>query len=301
MAAYQRQVRAAERQAEIQHWYELNTQLVALGSAHEDEFDEVSAPVAPPIDPPEEPAIVARHERDQLSGIAFWKRSARREARARAYEAAAREIAEEHDKREKERAELQAQLDDGWRRLVANDRNAVFEVLEAAYDDNEMPAAPIDVHGDGAALLMKVGSPSELIPEREVTTTPTGKLTHKRRTKNAINALYAEILASHVVATAREAFAVAPGLHTVRILAIRGDRLGGGLQLIPLYAGEFSRASVQQEGWKSTNVLAFIESHGNLRYKGQAQEVAPLVTKSDADLRAAVDHLAAQLQWKPAP
>jgi hypothetical protein len=148
---------------------------------------------------------------------------------------------------------------------------------------------------------MKVGSPSELIPEREVTTTPTGKLTHKRRTKNAINALYAEILASHVVATAREAFAVAPGLHTVRILAIRGDRLGGGLQLIPLYAGEFSRASVQQEGWKSTNVLAFIESHGNLRYKGQAQEVAPLVTKSDADLRAAVDHLAAQLQWKPAP
>jgi hypothetical protein len=58
---------------------------------------------------------------------------------------------------------------------------------------------------------------------------------------------------------------------------------------------------VQQGGWKDTNVLAFIESHGNLRYKGQAQEVAPLVTKSDADLRAAVDHLAAQLQWKPAP
>ena len=134
-----------------------------------------------------------------------------------------------------------------------------------------------------------------------MTTTPTGRLSHKRRTKNSINALYAEILASHVVATVKEAFAVAPGLKTIRILTIRGDRLGGGLQLIPLYAGQFDRASVQREGWKSTNVLAFIESHGSIRYKGQAQEVAPLATKSDPELRAVIVELAAQLQWKPAP
>jgi hypothetical protein len=133
MASYQRQVRAAERQAEIGHWYELNEQLISLGSAHEDEFDEVTAPVAPPIEPSDEGAISARHEHEQLSGIEFWKRSARREAKARAHEAAANEIAEERHKLGEEREELQAQLDEGWRRLLANDRHAVFEVIEAAF------------------------------------------------------------------------------------------------------------------------------------------------------------------------
>ena len=141
MASYQRQVRATERQAELEHWYSLNNQLVSLGSAHEDDFDEVTPPVAPPIEPPSENEIVARHQHEQLSGVAFWKHSARREARARAYEAAAREITEERDKREEERRALQAELDEEWRRLVANDRHAVFEAIEAAFDDNEMPAA----------------------------------------------------------------------------------------------------------------------------------------------------------------
>ncbi len=88
-----------------------------------------------------------------------------------------------------------------------------------------MRAAVIDVRGASATMLMKIGAPGELIPEREVAQTPTGKLTHKRRTKSVANALYAEIMASHIVATAKEGLAVAPGLREARVLAIRGDRL----------------------------------------------------------------------------
>src|SRR4051794_40061444 len=38
MAAYERQVRAAERQAELEHWLEVNRQMLALAFVHEDHF-----------------------------------------------------------------------------------------------------------------------------------------------------------------------------------------------------------------------------------------------------------------------
>jgi hypothetical protein len=71
--------------------------------------------------------------------------------------------------------------------------------------------------------------------------------------------------------------------------------------LIPLYTGDFTRASVRRRDWMDINVLAFIETHGDIRYKGQAQELAPLATRNEPELRAAVDDVADQLDWKPAP
>jgi hypothetical protein len=301
MAAYERQVRAAERQAEFEHWLTLNQQMLALAFVHKEEFPAVTKPIAPTPTAVDEAAILARRTAEATAGIPFWKRAARREARSRAQNDAAAETAAEKDRRALEHADMQSKLDRDWQLLVANEEHAVLEALEAAFEDNEMPAAPMSVGHDGASVLMKIGGPAELIPEREVTRTPTGKPTHRRRPKGTINALYAEILASHVVATVREGFAVAPGLKHIRVLAIRGDRLGGGLQLIPLYAGEFDRESMDRGDWDDVNVLGLIEAHGAIRYKGQAQEVAPLPTKTDLELRASVDAVAAQLSWKPAP
>src|SRR4051812_30643141 len=48
MAAYERQVRATERQEELEHWAELNRQLIALGSAHLDHFPPAEPRLAPP-------------------------------------------------------------------------------------------------------------------------------------------------------------------------------------------------------------------------------------------------------------
>jgi hypothetical protein len=274
--------------------------MLALGYVHEEDFPDATAPVAPPPERLDERAIIARHESEQRSGVPLWRRSNRRDAKARAREAAAAEIASEQEKRERDRQALQVHLDERWRLVLANDKEAVFDILEAAFEDNEMPAAPIDVDGATATILMKFAAPDELIPEREVATTPTGKPTHKRRSKRTTNELYAEILASHVMATVKEVFAVAPAIQHIRVLAIRGDRLGGGLQLVPLYMGEFNRQVLPRE-WNDINVLGLIERHGEIRYKGQAQELAPLTTRNDPQLRAAVDELARQLDWKPAP
>lgn len=301
MAAHERQVRAAERQTELEHWFELNKQMLSLAFVHKDSFPDAVAPTVAPPEAVDESEVLARHEREQLTGISIFKRSQRRAAKERASETAAQEVERETGQRARDHDAVQSSLDEHWRQLLANDSHAVFEAIEAAFEDNEMPAAVIDTHEVSATLLMKIGSPGELIPEREVTHTPTRTLTHKRRTKSAINALYAEIMASHIVATAREALAVAPGLREVRVLSVRGDRLGGGLQLIPLYAGVFDRQALMRNDWDDLNVLGFVEAHGNIRYKGQAQEVAALRVKDDPELRSTLDEIAAHLDWKPAP
>lgn len=302
MAAHERQVRAAERQAELEHWIELNQQMLSLAYVHTETFTpRTEAPVAPAAEPIDEAAIAAEHQRAQREGISVFKRAARRAAKIRAAELAADEVAGKQREQAREQAEYQEHLDGWWRQLLANDRDVVFESIEMAFDDNEMPAAPMDVDGDAATLLMRIPAPGDLIPEREATTTPTGRPTHKRRTKSTVNHLYAEILASHALATVKEALAVAPGLATVKVLVIRGDQLGGGLQLIPLYTGAFARGDLATVPWHEINALALVEQHGEIRYKGQAQEVAPLTTKGDPALRDVLDELAEQLEWKAAP
>jgi hypothetical protein len=300
MAAYQRQVRAAERQAELEHWLELNKQMLSLAFVHKDEFPDAVAPLAPPPETVDHQEVLARHEREQLIGVSVFKRAQRRAAKQRANELAEEEVKWDRERVAREHAARQASLDEYWQRLLANDSEIVMEAVESAFEDNEMSAGVIDVHDGSATLLMKIGAPDELIPEREVTQTPTGKPTHKRRTKRVINALYAEIMASHVVATAKEALAVAPALGEARLLVIRGDRLGGGMQLAPLYAGRFERASIAHTDWEHLNVLGFVEARGEINYKGQAQEVAALQTQNDPELRAALDEIAAHLEWKPA-
>src|SRR5262245_25748550 len=51
MAAYERQLRAAERQAELEHWVAVNQQLGALASVHREQFPPAQRPTAPPPAP----------------------------------------------------------------------------------------------------------------------------------------------------------------------------------------------------------------------------------------------------------
>jgi hypothetical protein len=114
MAAYERQVRAAERQAEFDHWLELNRSMVALGEAHREDFPLARRPVAPAAETVDADAIRSRHETEQREGIGFLKRAERKAAKQRAAELAAREVAVEETRREQEQAARQAELDEAW-------------------------------------------------------------------------------------------------------------------------------------------------------------------------------------------
>jgi hypothetical protein len=75
-------------------------------------------------------------------------------------------------------------------------------------------------------------------------------LVTSKRTKAERNDLYAQSLASNVLATVREALAVAPGLAKVSVLTVcKGDSMSGTPMVTALCAVAFDRALVERIGW----------------------------------------------------
>ncbi len=159
-------------------------------------------------------------------------------------------VAEEKQRRDAARAAEQQELDAEWTQLLENDPAVTLPALEAAFADNESPAAAIDCDGKRTTVVMQFASPEAIVPERKPSRTPTGKRTLKKRTKTEINALYLEALGSNVLATVKEALAVAPGTEIVQLLVIRREteKTKNAGHLAAVYVGEFNRA-----GYESAN------------------------------------------------
>ncbi|HEV2858131.1 MAG TPA: hypothetical protein VGW80_07000 [Solirubrobacterales bacterium] len=351
IATYERQLRAAQREADIDRVASLERALV---SAHRESFPKAQRKALPPPEPvdaeslrtaleaeagiPEltkqlgsedsppvatEPEPVDRYElmrefrKRRRQGIPFWRIrdqiDVAREADQEAEEAAAREaserkaaqeaeqrrldglwsdlqrarasvaeelpgrIAAEQERREAARAAEQQELDEGWAKLQANDPEVTLPALKKAFADNEAPAEAIRCEGDRTTVVMRFSSPEAIVPERKPARTPTGKRTLKKRTKTEINALYLEALGSNVLATVKEAFAVAPGTETVRLLVVRRetDKKHAG-QLVPIYVGEFNRGGYESARPGSPGRALSLAPESMLNLKGKTEQVAPL-------------------------
>jgi hypothetical protein len=206
-------------------------------------------PVARPPEPVDRYELMREHRKRARAGIPIWSIRARieaaRAADREADEAAAAEaekrgeaerveqaaldnawaelnqarslladqvavnVEAERSRRAERHAAEQAQVDRDWQRLQANDPEVTLDALEQAFADNEAPAAAIDCEGDHTTVVMQFVGPEAIIPEKKPARTPTGKQTLKKRTKTEINALYLQALGSNVLATVKEAFAVA--------------------------------------------------------------------------------------------
>jgi hypothetical protein len=197
-------------------------------------------------------------------------------------------VAAERQRRDAERAEEQARLDAEWEKLQANEPDVTIEALEAAFADNESPAAPLNCEGDRTTVVMQFASPEAIVPERKPSRTPTGKRTLKKRTKTEINALYVEALGSNVLATVKEAFAVAPGTHVVQMLVIRRETdKKHASELAAIYVGEFGRRSYDRgaSGSRQPGNALTLASEAVLNLKGKTQQVTPIDLSGRPDLR----------------
>jgi hypothetical protein len=207
-------------------------------------------------------------------------------ARAGVAEEVVHSVDAEKKRRTEERAAEQSVLDDEWERLKANDPSVTLSVLEAAFADNEAPAAAIDCDGDRTTVVMQFVTPEAIIPERKPARTPTGKRTLKKRTKTEINALYLEALGSNVLATIKETFAVAPGINVVQMLVVRRetDKKQAG-QMAAIYVGEFDRAShANASGARSPGKALETAAESLLNLKGKTQAVSPIDLTGEDDL-----------------
>jgi hypothetical protein len=209
-------------------------------------------------------------------------------ARALVVEQLERNIEAEKDRRAAARATEQEQNDRDWERLNANDPEVTLAALEQAFADNEAPAAAIDCEGDHATVLMQFVPPEAIVPGRRPGRTPTGKRTLKKRTKTEINALYLQALGSNVLATVKEAFAVAPGTEVIQLMVIRRetDKRHAG-ELAAIYLGEFDRtgfagASDARDPARSLGLAR----EAVLNLKGQTAAASPIDLSDRNDLKA---------------
>ena len=163
--------------------------------------------------------------------------------------------------------------------------------LERAFADNEAPAAAIDCEGDHTTVVMQFVEPEAIVPERRPGRTPTGKRTLKKRKKTEINALYLEALGSNVLATVKEAFAVAPGTDVVQVMVVRTEtqqRYAG--RLAAIYLGEFDRAGFSgASGARDPARSLKMATGAVLNLKGQATTVSPIDLFGREDLQRVLD------------
>jgi hypothetical protein len=125
-----------------------------------------------------------------------------------------------------------------------------------------------------------VAPPAELIPDQKPAQTPTGKPTLHKRNKTERNQLYVSMLASHVLATVKEALAVCPGLEEVTVAVLR-RQVSAGLgpdRLDVVCCGTLPRTLMRDVEWSSVDLSRVLDEvpQALIRRRGAAGDLQPV-------------------------
>ena len=194
--------------------------MAAIARLHQQEFVPIERPIAPVAQVPPLAEVVAQRVNNAVAGIAWWRFGERRRARRAAREAAPAEHAALVAAAEAQQRATQSAWDDWWARLCVGDPDVTLGYVNDALDDNESPGAAVEcVEG---VLSAVVHVPAEdVVPERGPALTEAGNPTTRVLPRRNRAGLYAEVVYGHVLLTLREIFTVAPGVHSVRLVALR--------------------------------------------------------------------------------
>ena len=298
LAAYERELKRVQHEQQIAEAAKKEQQLI---SVHLEGFPPAQPQQAPEPEPVDRHAVLKDFTKQAVRDTPWYKFSERRAAKEKAIQQAEEAIQKEERHRADAQAEEQARLDESWRKLLSNDPKTVLASLEEAFEDNP-PAAPINCEGDEATLMMLYESP-DLVPDRKPALTPTGKPTLHKRSKTERNTFYAFSLASNVLATVKETFAVAPAIDRVAVIVVRKEEQPQRPRpvLSSLYYGRFERSRFQHLGWTQIDPLEEIVNtlDALMLRKGRTAEVAPLNLSNTPDLAAVLRDAAEALGCEP--
>lgn len=235
----------------------------------------------PALSPVQRAELTRQYRRAAVAEIPWTRRAERAEARAIA-DGEAHEFVRVHATGQLVASQLaQFEEDERWRRLVAHDPHTVIEAVDSAFADNASDSTCIDAGehpGTGRRYVTAVvvfGTP-EMVPERKAAVTPGGRPTLHKRSMTERNAVYLRALASTVLATVREAFAVAVSAQDVNVVVLQA--LPGQARPRPIYLGQFSRRQIEQIDWLTADPVSVVRStpDAQLQLRGVARAVTPL-------------------------
>jgi endonuclease YncB( thermonuclease family) len=221
---------------------------------------DVSAAVAPTalMGAVDERGIRAKHRKAALAGIPRSDRERRAAAKAQANAPADREIAATRLRLAAERDAAQADLDAGWAALVGNDPSAVLHALRQSYEDNDTPAAPLVARGDTVALAVLVPDPTAIPAKLPVT--DAGRMALQALAPAERATYYRELVCGHLLDAARRTFAAAPGIASVRAVALRsaGPDAYGRPTADCLLATQLTRTALEGVRWAEADASRIV-------------------------------------------
>jgi hypothetical protein len=179
--------------------------------------------------------------------------------------------------------------------LCGNDPATVIDAIDDAFEDNEAPAAPVNVEGSTLSLVMLAPGADE-IPEEKPALTPSGNPTVKKLTKTEAADAYLTLISGHLLATIKEALAVAPGIWEVKgVVVRRTDRdVYGETHLEALLAGRYPRDQLERVRWKEALAPEIVQQATqelNWNLKGRPPKLQPLDLDEEPELRTFLDAL----------
>jgi hypothetical protein len=147
------------------------------------------------------------------------------------------------------------------------------------------------------SLVVLVPDVDMAVPERVPTTTQAGNLSLKKLTQRDREDYYKLYVRGQVLVTVREAFAVAPGLRSARIVVLRNDGpdTNGRAKISCLLATKLDRSSLAGLQWATASAAEILNSASSDTVhnpRGRSQGLSPIDLVGEpelAELVAAVD------------
>ena len=132
------------------------------------------------------------------------------------------------------------------------------------------------------------------MPLKKPDVTPTGRPTIKALPKKEAASWHATAVAGCILVTVKEAFAVAPGLRSIRIVAVTTPETDayGQRHADVLVAAQFERHrldGVQWESVEAVRILHDVNMELQLKQVGAAKTLTPLSLEGEPELQALLD------------
>ncbi len=282
----------AERDAAIAQLKELRRQMT---SVHLQSFTPAQPPVVP--GPPQLSLAwaLAEAQAHHLAGLGLFARAERAAAKRRAEADAPAYLAAEEARLHAVHGELAAGAGQWWQALNANDEETVCEAVNYAFSDNAAAGCAVGVDGAVLSVVMRQQDIDSL-PDQTPGVTPSGRPTLKSLSKRDRTLWWLTSMGSNIVATLKEAFAVAPGVTAIDLAVL--TRLPDSQRLGFVAHGRWTRQAIEAGPWReTTDALRFLDigqdvacsvtttASGNL-----SSAVKPLDTSRLPGLQSLLDH-----------
>lgn len=237
-------------------------------------FQDISRPIISPPEPVSSHPYFAAEMKNRRGEYKFYQFAQKKIIIQESWKVADAQAKARFSELEKERDVEQAKVDAWWALLNEGECQVLTDALKLAFSDNQAQVIIQKAQGKEAYLVLVLPD-IEVLPEKRMNITPTGRVSSKKWTIAEKNEVYGQLLGAHLIATLREAWAVAPSLMRIRIVGIDQHKAVGEGTL-------FDVTVLREDGrWDddSWGEAILVMARFGLKYKGKSKEIVPWSAK----------------------